>query len=658
MHGSSLAMGSLERAQQLPRPPTLPRPISTDNLGRVASLAYGIPGVRTRAQLAAEPAAASTPETETEEETEEETFSPDSDVVLSPHAVPRTRSAACQPAEEDAAAGAMFAADDLPAGRTASTTLRDVRGIRTAQQVQQAGEKELSEAAASDGREVSEELPVSVSPPDAEAISIAAPAAAVPTPPAGTAEHLAEETAATPAYRSAALHRLTQIFGGLRGGPSEGRAMQGGGLTAAAAEEDEGDEEAGPLPLEAALPLSPVQKYISYRQGKRLARKEAQRAAAAAEDREPPPPTPLPASLSGFGGLLGSITPRGLLASSQWEAAQQAAASTPRELMREAMDQEVQDAAQEHDPTGTLIISMLSKKLERMAAEERRQQRLRRRAARKAAAAAAAAADGAAAPPPAEPEAAAGRAAGAQPRLEPELKEGPSAVQLGEQAAERPLGFGAALKRLLSNPEVDAFFAITAILGFGHGIIGSFLFMFLAEQGGSEMLMGYVLMANALPELPAFFFFGRILATLGMNTVLLTAAASLGVRIWAYALLPRIGLHWVVVIEGLHAVTYACGWSASAVNSSKIAPPGLESTTQAIFQGLWTGVGCGVAGLLGGVLYGTHGPLLLFQASGLAILGSTALAAAVLVSVRWRRKHRPALLPSSESFDKLPVAGH
>lgn len=60
----------------------------------------------------------------------------------------------------------------------------------------------------------------------------------------------------------------------------------------------------------------------------------------------------------------------------------------------------------------------------------------------------------------------------------------------------------------------------------------------------------------------------------------------------------------------------------------------------------------------GGVLYGTHGPVLLFQASGLAILGSTALAAAVLVAMRWRRKHRPALLPSSESFDTLPMAGH
>lgn len=119
---------------------------------------------------------------------------------------------------------------------------------------------------------------------------------------------------------------------------------------------------------------------------------------------------------------------------------------------------------------------------------------------------------------------------------------------------------------------------------------------------------------------------------------------------------------------------------ATLLLGSHLYPP------QAIFQGLWTGVGCGVAGLLGklscrsavllhavdilctcpklaphcpipaagGVLYGTHGPALLFQASGIAILGSTALAAAVLVAVRWRRKRRPALLPSTESFDKLP----
>lgn len=52
VHGSSLALGSLERERQLPArgPATLPRPISADNLGRVASLAHGIPRIRTRTQ--------------------------------------------------------------------------------------------------------------------------------------------------------------------------------------------------------------------------------------------------------------------------------------------------------------------------------------------------------------------------------------------------------------------------------------------------------------------------------------------------------------------------------------------------------------------------------------------------------------------------------
>lgn len=60
----------------------------------------------------------------------------------------------------------------------------------------------------------------------------------------------------------------------------------------------------------------------------------------------------------------------------------------------------------------------------------------------------------------------------------------------------------------------------------------------------------------------------------------------------------------------------------------------------------------------GGVLYGTHGPALLFKASGLAILGSSACAAAVLAAARWRRKRRRGLLPSSESLDSLPSMAH
>ena len=98
------------------------------------------------------------------------------------------------------------------------------------------------------------------------------------------------------------------------------------------------------------------------------------------------------------------------------------------------------------DPTGTLIVSMLSKKLQRMAAEAGRQERLHRRAARKRAAAEAAAAEeGLQAPPPEVAAAAAARQEAAAP--------GAAGVE-AEAAVEEPLRFGAALARLLSDPQV------------------------------------------------------------------------------------------------------------------------------------------------------------------------------------------------------------
>ena len=37
-------------------------------------------------------------------------------------------------------------------------------------------------------------------------------------------------------------------------------------------------------------------------------------------------------------------------------------------------------------------------------------------------------------------------------------------------------------------------------------------------------------------------------------------------------------------IELLHGVTFGLAWAAGTVNVAKISPPGLETTTQAIFQ--------------------------------------------------------------------------
>jgi hypothetical protein len=45
----------------------------------------------------------------------------------------------------------------------------------------------------------------------------------------------------------------------------------------------------------------------------------------------------------------------------------------------------------------------------------------------------------------------------------------------------------------------------------------------------------------------------------------------------------------VLPVEMLHGFTFALAWAAGTAFVSKIAPPGLETTTQAIFYGLYYG---------------------------------------------------------------------
>lgn len=46
-----------------------------------------------------------------------------------------------------------------------------------------------------------------------------------------------------------------------------------------------------------------------------------------------------------------------------------------------------------------------------------------------------------------------------------------------------PQGLWSGLHRLLGDPEVATFFVLATLMGFGHGVLGSFLFMFLVQLG-------------------------------------------------------------------------------------------------------------------------------------------------------------------------------
>lgn len=180
------------------------------------------------------------------------------------------------------------------------------------------------------------------------------------------------------------------------------------------------------------------------------------------------------------------------------------------------------------------------------------------------------------------------------------------------------------------------FFVTCTVLGFGHSVIGTFLFLRLDEMGAAPLLMGLVLAANSFSETPVFVFVGTWLTRIGTEGVLTLALAALSVRYLAYEALAASRLWVVLPIECLHAITYAGGWSACAIHSARVAPPGLEVTTQAIFQGLWLGLGGGVAGLVGGYVYAARGAVFLFRCSLAVVAGYTVCFLLVFAAAKHR----------------------
>jgi len=158
----------------------------------------------------------------------------------------------------------------------------------------------------------------------------------------------------------------------------------------------------------------------------------------------------------------------------------------------------------------------------------------------------------------------------------------PSAAAAAAAAAALPIP--AKLGRILANPAAPPFFATCVVFGFAMGTIDSWLFVFLQSLGAPPTLMGLTLTVTCAVEAPVFFFAGRLLAAIGVRAVLRLVYAAFLLRLSAYWALPLLGTPWAVLpVEALHGITFGCAWAAGQAQCARLAPPGLEATTQAVF---------------------------------------------------------------------------
>jgi MFS family permease len=185
----------------------------------------------------------------------------------------------------------------------------------------------------------------------------------------------------------------------------------------------------------------------------------------------------------------------------------------------------------------------------------------------------------------------------------------------GIGASQRHIGNKEFLEKMRSLMNADAvlFFIMTSIMGTAVGTIEGFLFLFLEDLGSNSLLMGLTLTVTCISETGVFYWSGSIIDKLGINKCLHLCFSAFVVRLLLYTSMSWWSSVWLVLpVELLHGITFGLTWSVGSKKSALIAPPGLESTTQSVFQGLMFGLGYGLGGLVGGNVYKRLGPTATF----------------------------------------------
>lgn len=166
---------------------------------------------------------------------------------------------------------------------------------------------------------------------------------------------------------------------------------------------------------------------------------------------------------------------------------------------------------------------------------------------------------------------------------------------------------------LWSNIEARVFFFMTLIMGTAVGTIEGFLFLYLEDLGGSSALMGLTLTVTCVSETIIFYFSSHIISFLGIPRSIHICFLAFFVRLAAYSSMAYWSSVWFILpVELLHGLTFGLTWSVGTKKSQSLSPPGLEATTQSVFQGCMFGLGYGVGGLLGGSVYSHAGAIATF----------------------------------------------
>lgn len=159
-----------------------------------------------------------------------------------------------------------------------------------------------------------------------------------------------------------------------------------------------------------------------------------------------------------------------------------------------------------------------------------------------------------------------------------------------------------------------SFLFVAWFMGFGIGLIFTFLFWHLQDYGGTPTLFGVASVINHISEIFAYFFSFRLIQQIGHVKVLCLGLIG---NILRFLYISYLTNPWYVLpFEFMQGITHAAVWAACCSYIAHNTPQHLRSSAQGVLQGLHHGFGRGCGAVIGGFFVRYFGSATTFRGYG------------------------------------------
>jgi MFS family permease len=164
------------------------------------------------------------------------------------------------------------------------------------------------------------------------------------------------------------------------------------------------------------------------------------------------------------------------------------------------------------------------------------------------------------------------------------------------------------------------------VVGAGMALVDSFLFVYLQNDlHASTKLCGLTVGVTVLFELPIFHYSELLLQKVGHDALFATSMAAYVIRAFGYTLLTESTLYWILPLEVLHGITFACMWIAAIDFSAAVAPEQWSTTVQTFLSASFGCFGNVVGSVLGGWVLQHYSAKIMYRCMGCVVFGTLVL---------------------------------